>query len=428
MNATVKTTRILVVLLFFLIGVFSAHSQSKPSYELFSELKAQYLSLRNTDAEIVRAGEWENLGKKFEKFADTNAKGLDAPYALFYAAVLYEELFEKFGGKDRAYKCVALLERLARDYPGHDLGDDGLLKRGDLFLHVLKDKGEAKRNFQEIVTAYPEGDMYEVAKHRLGRLESGDNSGEELEKPQTKSRQESTKPYSGERHKKPLIVIDPGHGGEDYGAVGFGGLLEKDVVLDVALELERLLRDELQAIVRLTRRSDVFVPLAERTNLANDFEADLFISLHTNASPHGKLSGLETFYLDNTDDAASKKLAERENASTRFEGPEGDLQYMLSDLIQNAKLDDSILFANLVHANILRLLKPKWQRTADLGVRKGPFYVLVGAHMPCILLEMFFIDHSEDGQRLGEKTFRKDIALGVFRGVEQYLLRDPANR
>jgi N-acetylmuramoyl-L-alanine amidase len=220
-----------------------------------------------------------------------------------------------------------------------------------------------------------------------------------------------------------VIVIDPGHGGEDFGAIGVGGLMEKDVVLDIALRLEKLLISKLQARVRLTRRNDVFVPLAERTNFANDFDAKLFVSLHINASPKGNASGLETYYLDNTDDAGSKKLAERENSSVQFEGEAGDLQFMLSDLIQNAKLDESIELANLVQRSLLRRSKPFIKELKDLGVRRGPFYVLVGAHMPCILAELFFIDHPMDGKKLADTKFRQMLAEGLFDGINEFLIR-----
>ena len=216
-------------------------------------------------------------------------------------------------------------------------------------------------------------------------------------------------------------MLDPGHGGEDFGAVGKGGLLEKDVVLSVALELEALLKKELGALVRLTRRKDSFVPLMERTNLANDFEADLFISLHSNASPSGQIAGIETYYLDNAGDKSSMKLAERENRSVQLEGPQADLSYMLSDLIQSAKMSDSMKLGKALQTTTYSFLNTKWEVGRNLGLKRAPFYVLVGAHMPCVLIEMGFIDNSTDGANLADKDFRADLARGLFLGIRKFL-------
>lgn len=221
---------------------------------------------------------------------------------------------------------------------------------------------------------------------------------------------------------KPLIVIDPGHGGKDKGAIGYGGLLEKDVVLSVALELERLLNENLDVTVRLTRRDDKYLELKERTQFANDYEATLFISLHGNASRTGNASGFETYYLDNTNDKGSKKLAERENEE--HGKPVGDLEFILSDLIQSGKIDDSIALARVVHAELERHIHSKWKEAKSIGVKKAPFYVLVGAHMPCILIELLFVDNKSDSKLLTDRAFRKDLAVGLMLGIERYLKRE----
>lgn len=220
--------------------------------------------------------------------------------------------------------------------------------------------------------------------------------------------------------KRPVIIIDPGHGGEDLGAVGVNGIQEKDVVLDISKELEKYLVENLNAVVRFTRDRDVFIELAERTTMANDYEADVFISLHANASPRKKLSGFEIYYLDNTQDAASKKLAERENASHAQSG-NSDLGFILSDMIQNHKLADSVRLAKSISAGVEQFVLHNWPGSTNLGVKKGPFYVLVGAHMPCVLVELFFIDHKLDGERLAKTDFRKDLAYALYLGIEQFL-------
>lgn len=402
------------LLLFLCLLVSFAPLRADSSGVRFEELKKQYMSLRNTDISLSRTEEWVKLARQFEQFVDKNPRFKDNPSALLNASILIQILYQQFGGADRAQKAADLLERIARDYPGHHLVDDALLKRGDLLLFELNNPTEGRRAFEELVRAYPQSDLLPLAESRIDSIASdsylAEPAGDSLDQ------------FFVEKDaaEGPVVVIDPGHGGEDFGAQGVAGLLEKDVVLAVAFELETLLKEELNAVVRLTRRSDIFVPLAARTQLANDFNADLFISLHTNASPKGRARGFEVYYLDNSGDKASQKLAERENASTQFEGAEGDLQFMLSDLIQSAKLDDSIVFANVIHRSLHDLLSPRWENVRGLGVKRAPFYVLVGAHMPCVLVEMFFIDNQVDGPRLAQKKFRSDLAQAIFLGVRDY--------
>lgn len=387
----------------------------------FSELKSQYLSLRNTDVNVSRATEWERLARRFQRFVDRNPRSKHAPSALQNGAILNEEMYRALGGEDRLHRSIALLERLARDYPGDPLVDDALIRKGDLHLYEEKDRESARRSYEEVVRAYPKSDVLAVAEARLASINSGSLSAPKL----LEGLRPSGETKASGSKRGPVIVLDPGHGGEDFGAVGLSGVLEKDLVLAIAFELERKLTEELGAVVRLTRRGDIFVPLAERTNMANDFEADLFISLHVNASPHGKASGFEVYYLDNAGDQASRKLAERENASMRFEAGGGmnDLQFMLSDLIQSAKMDDSVLLAHSVQDAVVEHLKPRWNKVKDLGVKKAPFYVLVGAHMPCILVEMFFVNNPYDGNNLLQPDFRKEMARGIFNGIKGYLTR-----
>lgn len=223
----------------------------------------------------------------------------------------------------------------------------------------------------------------------------------------------------------PIVVLDPGHGGKDQGAIGVGGLMEKDLVLLVALDLRRFLESELGVIVKLTREADEFVPLTERTALANDYEATLFVSLHANASKKkGAASGFEVYYLDNGGDEASKKLAERENSSLLFEEEQNDISFILSDLIQNAKLEDSITLANRFNQETVGALRKEFKGIKSIGVKKAPFYVLVGAHMPCVLLELFFVDHQGDARLLTNPDFRSHLTTGLGRAIERYLIDD----
>jgi len=407
----------IIFLLLLNLSVFStpAYGEGSSATKEYEALRSSYFSLRNTDVELTRLPEWEKLGESLKDFVKTNSTDKNAPMALFNAASLYEYLYRQLKKEPYLETAKTLLDRFIEHYPEHALADDVLIKSGDIFLYFLDQRVWAEQYYRRVIRDYPDGDMYEVARFRLQSLEeNGDVLAEEKKPSQTESRRAKTDPSL-------VIVIDPGHGGEDLGAVGQGGLLEKDVVLDIALELERILEQELGATVRLTRRTDVFVPLMERTAFANDFEAKVFISLHANASENQKLSGFETYYLDNTGNKASKRLAERENRSLEFEESMEDLHFILSDLIQASKLEDSITLANSVHKATVKHLRQSWDNVNDLGVKKAPFYVLVGAHMPCILVEMFFVDNPKDGSMLADPNFRKDIAQGLSVGIKNFL-------
>jgi N-acetylmuramoyl-L-alanine amidase len=227
-------------------------------------------------------------------------------------------------------------------------------------------------------------------------------------------------------HSRPLkIVIDPGHGGKDPGAHGIDGLAEKDVVLDISHLLASRLRKELGASVVLTRSRDVFVALEERTKLANKVGADLFISVHANASTRPGLAGVETYYLNNTNNRATIRLAAIENGLGDADPAHGsgqtDLTYILSDLVQHGKLEDSVALARSLQGALVGGLGREYSDVPDLGVKQGPFYVLVGAHMPCVLVEVSFLTNPTDGKRLSTHPYRDAIADGLAQGVREFL-------
>jgi N-acetylmuramoyl-L-alanine amidase len=217
------------------------------------------------------------------------------------------------------------------------------------------------------------------------------------------------------------IVLDPGHGGTDPGAHGFA--VEKHVTLAIARDLAGLLRDRLGAEVVLTRARDTTLPLAARTERANAEGADLFVSIHANASPSRRLHGIETYYLNNTNDRGSIRLAAMENGLDLITRARrgADLRYILSDLVQVGKMEESIALATAVQRGLVGHLAERYGGVADLGVKRGPFYVLVGAYMPCVLVETSFLTHPGEGRRLASRTYREAVAEGIYRGIERFL-------
>ena len=223
------------------------------------------------------------------------------------------------------------------------------------------------------------------------------------------------------------VMIDPGHGGRDPGAVGVGGLEEKTVVLDVSRKLGRKLEARLPVEVLFTRTSDVFVPLPERTARANAANVNLFLSIHANASENAHAQGVETYYLNNTNDRATIRLARMENGlgpmqAVQHEDP--TLSLLLSDLVQNQKVDGSIALANAIQTSLVPQVSRRHRQVRNLGVKKGPFYVLVGAHMPCVLVEVSFLTHRVQGRLLRSTDYREAIAEGIFEGVAQFIHQD----
>jgi len=214
------------------------------------------------------------------------------------------------------------------------------------------------------------------------------------------------------------IVIDPGHGGHDTGTIGPGGLMEKDLVLEIAKALKRLLEQKLNAQVFLTREQDVFVPLEERTSFANHHQADLFISIHANASSQRSTSGVETYYLDFARSASERETAARENAATSQNIR--DLEDLIKQIIQADKSKESRELAATVQRKLFADSQHLFPVTRNRGVRRAPFVVLIGANMPSILAEVAFISNPRDEKLLKKQEVRERLAQALFAGVEGY--------
>ena len=214
------------------------------------------------------------------------------------------------------------------------------------------------------------------------------------------------------------IVIDPGHGGHDTGTVGRSGLQEKDLVLDIALKLKTLVEAKLGSEVLLTREDDTFIPLEERTAMANHSQADLFLSIHANSSRNRRVSGVETFFLDFASSAEAEEIAARENSSaqkTIFE-----LQDLVQKIALKEKIDESRELAQIVQKSVTSQLQKAHSQTRDRGVKQAPFIVLIGANMPSILSEVSFVSNPSDEKLLKSSSYRQKLAEALCRGIEAY--------
>ncbi len=217
------------------------------------------------------------------------------------------------------------------------------------------------------------------------------------------------------------VVIDPGHGGHDTGTIGPSGLTEKEVVLDVAQRLKQLIEERTGAEVILTRNTDIFIPLEERTAIANEKGADLFISIHANASRARSARGIETYYLNFTSDPDALEVAARENATTQESVHQ--LQNLIQKIALTEKISESQEFASVVQSAIYSHLRKAGIQQPNRGVKKAPFVVLIGANMPSILAEISFLTNPTDERLMKRASHREKIAEALFHGVAKYIDR-----
>lgn len=213
------------------------------------------------------------------------------------------------------------------------------------------------------------------------------------------------------------IVIDPGHGGHDPGAKR-AGLTEATVALDIALRLEKLLLAQPGVEVVMTRRTNVFVPLDERTAIANREDADLFLSIHVNASRNPSASGIETYFLNFATNPEAEEVAARENSAS------GDTMHRLPDIVRaialNNKQDESKDVAQMIQHALVDRVKPQHTKVRNLGVKQAPFVVLVGAQMPSVLTEVSFLTNSTEHTLLKQSSYRQRLAQGLFDAINKY--------
>jgi N-acetylmuramoyl-L-alanine amidase len=224
-------------------------------------------------------------------------------------------------------------------------------------------------------------------------------------------------------HTLNTIVIDPGHGGEDTGAIGPSGIKEKDINLGIAKRLEKLISQKISAKIILTRTDDTFIPLEQRAIIANKNQADLFISIHANASYRKGASGVETYFLSfDASDEDAKRAADFENAVVSIGNNQDnndkdidDLKSILMDMAQTEFLKESSELAEIIQENLCRIIKGE-----NRGIKQAPFFVLAGAAMPAVLIEVGFLSNSSDEKRLTAKQTQEAIAEAIFKSIIRF--------
>ncbi|ADR19958.1 N-acetylmuramoyl-L-alanine amidase [Calditerrivibrio nitroreducens] len=264
--------------------------------------------------------------------------------------------------------------------------------------------------------------VIDVSKDNLNKVTAGETKSEPKEDKKQKSKGKVTLVEGGDKHtlasafglKVKTIVLDPGHGGKDPGAT-YNGLMEKDMNLDIALRVKQKLEKYDSALkILMTRDTDVFIPLEERTAFANKNKADIFVSIHQNASRNPDAHGIETYVLNVTKDKSALAVAAFENQAS--EKSISDLQGILKDIMLNSKLEESLMLANFVQKSLSSSTADR-----DIGVKQAPFYVLVGAKMPSILIECGFISNPHTAQLYTTEEYKNKMAEGIFNGLLKYI-------
>jgi len=216
------------------------------------------------------------------------------------------------------------------------------------------------------------------------------------------------------------IVIDPGHGGKDPGTANRAlGLYEKELTLDIAKRLKTLLEKHPEYTVMLTRDRDRYMTLEERTAIANSKKGDIFISIHLNSAPRKSARGIESYYLSMTTDSWAMQVAALEN---KINGKSiGQMDSIVEQIVKHAKISESKAFTEFIQSNLVKGLRKTYNTIDDLGVKKAPFFVLAGARMPAVLVEVSFLSNHNEGKRLKTSAYRYSIAEGLYAGIISYI-------
>jgi N-acetylmuramoyl-L-alanine amidase len=219
----------------------------------------------------------------------------------------------------------------------------------------------------------------------------------------------------------PLIVVDAGHGGKDQGAKSAKGAHEKDVNLTIARHVKTILVNRFKYKVVMTRKNDTFIPLKERSAIANNRNADLFVSIHANAAKRKSAHGIETYFLGTSNNDRALATAARENGELVHSVKDDQVQEILASLITTTKINDSSRLAGTVQENLFRSSRKKFRELKNLGVKEGPFYVLHGADMPSILVEVGFLTNRKEARMLTKSDYLYRLASSIAEGIHKYL-------
>jgi N-acetylmuramoyl-L-alanine amidase len=474
----------------FLLVLVASTARAGPAEQLYQQVLDNYRVLDKQPEKHRDRASWERCIQGFQQVLQHDARGELAPKCLFLMAQSHQHLYHFYKAPRDSQAVIQHYQTLLRDFPSHSLADDALYLLAVFYQDELHDAAAAYAQLQRLIQQFPSSDMTLKAREKIAQIErlrapraalsrAGGKKSSDTGKNTTVTDPKTLKsitpvptepavqPYSsakpadqatatkaaqptapiGKRKPKDSrtagqastptlaqqlglgvgrIVLDPGHGGKDSGAISLSGLREKDVVLNIAKMLKLALERETRCQVMLTRTTDRYLTLAERTAFANAKKADVFISIHANAAENRSLGGVETYFLNLASDPQAARVAALENASAKKQM--SDLQSILKDLMLKSKTSESSRLAQDVQNRIVTRLRERYKDTRDLGVKRAPFLVLVGAEMPAILVETAFLSNEQEELRLADTTFQDTLSRGIAAGVATYIQQLSADR
>ena len=383
---------------------------------------------------------------------------------LSFAAGIYKTIFEKYPKGDQAKKARLQYQKLASISPAQTTKKQSVSTRPAKNKPVLlktemepkidgkteslspaKKKrvalGREKRAVKQALAIKPGQQQKAKTRPQSSRLKKPDKNRFVTHKVKLSPKPLANKawfpkgkggflylPSSGAaRNSAPLIVVDAGHGGKDQGAKSERGIHEKDVNLTIARHVKTILVNRFKYRVVMTRKNDTFIPLKERSKIANNRNADLFVSIHANAAKRKSAHGIETYFLGTSNNDRALATAARENGELVRSVKDDQVQEILASLITTTKINDSSRLAGTVQENLFRSSRKKFRDLKNLGVKEGPFYVLHGADMPSILVEVGFLTNRKEARMLSKPDYLYRLASSIAEGIHKYLQdKDPS--
>ena len=425
---------------------FAAQAQALPSHTERARLATRVYR----HAEVLRShllgrpkktrtlGQYTLVLNAYRAVYHGDPAAAEAPKSIAAVAELLAIEGRQFHSKKDFHDAIAQEEFLRQQYPASPLRARALQSEVSIAHNDLRDTRLAARLHRESLHAARERKVVALAEHTTSPKIFTDHPPAEVTSKSSASFTSAAEANSfvdvdtdtvpeaaGSSMARVLglrihrIVIDAGHGGYDSGTLGPYGLEEKNIVLDVALRLGKLLQNRLGAEVVYTRRDDTYVPLEARTAIANRAKADLFLSIHANSSPDGDARGVETYFLNFTASSSALAVAARENAVSHR--PVHELSDLVRQITLSDKMDESRTFAADVQQSLYHGLEHGNPGLHNRGVKQAPFVVLIGAHMPSILAEISFLTNNGDAAELRHPAYRQRIAESLYRGVAAYV-------
>jgi len=389
---------------------------ANPATALYDKARTRYQSLKGQSDHQQYRHHWTRVIDSFDVVVSRYPKSPEAPGALFTIAGLWAELYAISKRDGDLKQALDVYARVATRYPKSTLADDALLKQAELRAKQGQDPNAATVTLKTLLSRFPKGDKVPEARALLSSLKSTQPLGSRASNAAspTPLAAATTQPpvptVASTPSAAPHIVIDPGHGGKDTGALTAKDKAEKAIALAIATRVAEQLRAQ-GFVVTLTRTADTSLSLSERTGLANQLQADAFVSIHANASRKPDAHGIETYYLDVTHDRYALKLAALENQTNEHEV--SDLRLILADLATKVNTDQSYTLARTVQTQLVKAARTRNPKVRNLGVKPSLFYVLLGARMPAILIETGFVSHKQEGTLLVDDAYQTTLADAI---------------